>query len=710
MSLHRLFRLFVRFRFVASIAAIPLIIGPGLTGAHSTAAAARTNVVAAAPAGAAAPAPEPGVCKGCVPPLQYNNGPVMGATSPVTITPIYWAPNGFSFPAGYVDFVNRYISDIAAASGAADNTYAILTEYYQSLNGAQTNVKYQLAAGVPIMDTTPYPAPRPSCSIKAPYKTCTNKTQIEAELASVLAANNLPADLNHLYVLLFPPGTQTKFGKDRSNSAFCGIHQAADTPNGPIIYADEPYITTGCFSGQSPNNNVGADTQVDTLSHEIAEAITDPGAAGSTTWIDSTGNEIGDICSYNYGPSLGSTDPNNPDSTQYNQVINGNQYYTQTMFSNASYSANVGQGKGCLRFAYSPGSLRPRALPGADTTDMPVSATVDATETRLAADGLSTSSVTIQVLDGNDEPVSGDHVHFDVKTADDTYVTDDTDGACGTLSPSDGRTNANGEVTVTYTASKDNVACLILGIDAESGSSDGAVIYQGTAQNLEPSITDASVPDSLIPGGQADTFTVTATNPTSSDIRDARFDVFLTGDNNGPGGLGVTASQVHLSYADITTGGAFVAIPLLGETIRDGEIAAYVEPDKANDIPAGGTITITFKISLDASAPTSAVAGSPLRIETDLDQFDPADTSQYNLDYVGPANVSVGSQSSATATPTVTLTATPTATATPTKTVPPPPPAPGTKKCPKHAIVKKGKCACKKGYTAKHGKCVKKKP
>lgn len=65
--------------------------------------------------------------------------------------------------------------------------------------------------------------------------------------------------------------------------------------------------------------------------------------------------------------------------------------------------------------------------------------------------------------------------------------------------------------------------------------------------------------------------------------------------------------------------------------------------------------------------------------------------------------------------PATTATATavpPTATPVPTSTLIPttaPAPVKTTRKCPKHATAKRGKCACKKGYVSRKGKCVKKK-
>ena len=60
----------------------------------------------------------------------------MGTSNPsgtITVTPIYWAPGGNgsfdTFDSTYRTLVNRYITDIAAASGTR-NTY---TGYFPSI-------------------------------------------------------------------------------------------------------------------------------------------------------------------------------------------------------------------------------------------------------------------------------------------------------------------------------------------------------------------------------------------------------------------------------------------------------------------------------------------------------------------------------------------------------------------------------------------------
>src|SRR5713226_360339 len=97
-------------------------------------------------------------------------------------------------------------------------------------------------------------------------------------LKAFVAANRLPADLAHLYPVFLPKEAQVGIEPDgeKSGSTFCAFHSATKTASGsPLIFAVEPYGNV-CPNGQAPNGDAAADTQVDTLSHEIIEAITDP--------------------------------------------------------------------------------------------------------------------------------------------------------------------------------------------------------------------------------------------------------------------------------------------------------------------------------------------------------------------------------------------------------------------------------------------------
>jgi hypothetical protein len=88
------------------------------------------------------------------------------------------------------------------------------------------------------------------------------------------------------------------------------------------------YSLTACGSGQYPINDPAADSTVNVTSHEANETITD---ALGNAWYDRIGYETGDKCAWNFGGALGSNG-----SGQYNQVINGHDYYMQGEWSNHS--------------------------------------------------------------------------------------------------------------------------------------------------------------------------------------------------------------------------------------------------------------------------------------------------------------------------------------------------------------------------------------
>jgi MYXO-CTERM domain-containing protein len=132
-----------------------------------------------------------------------------------------------------------------------------------------------------------------------------SNSQIATEIERQIAAGHLPAPVrdaaghpNTIYMVFFPPGTTINDGTGNSCSAFCAYHGAGGQ-NSDIIYAVIPDMgpTSKCNMGCSDactTDVVGV--SVGSVSHELAEAITDP----VNGWFNPTspnGSEIGDICS-----------------------------------------------------------------------------------------------------------------------------------------------------------------------------------------------------------------------------------------------------------------------------------------------------------------------------------------------------------------------------------------------------------------------------
>src|SRR5581483_6014284 len=89
------------------------------------------------------------------PPLVYHAaGTVTGTSSAVTVTPVFWAPPGFSFPSTYKSLFAGYLADVAHDSGTSTNVFSNLVQY---TNGDGAHIVYDIAAGTAIDDTTAYP-------------------------------------------------------------------------------------------------------------------------------------------------------------------------------------------------------------------------------------------------------------------------------------------------------------------------------------------------------------------------------------------------------------------------------------------------------------------------------------------------------------------------------------------------------------------------
>jgi hypothetical protein len=302
------------------------------------------------------------------PPLIWHGGAMMGtaSTGPLVITPIFWSPPGHPMAASYKSLITQYFSDVASASGHNSNVYSISTEY----SGTDGQIVYQIRLGTPINDTDALPAsgcklmPQDKKGIYADgsgYNACIDDAQVIAETNSVVAANNLPRNLSHIYVLYLPKAVESCFFAGATSTAknactinyepsaaYCAYHSQfgsnTEYANMPYpIYLSAAGFTCGTdvnFPGviESPNGNPDADTEISPSSHEVNESWTDPDT--STGWYDSSGFENGDECAYIFGATSG------PSGAFYNQTINGHHYLTQEEFSNNSFFASGG---GCLQ-------------------------------------------------------------------------------------------------------------------------------------------------------------------------------------------------------------------------------------------------------------------------------------------------------------------------------------------------------------------------
>ena len=272
--------------------------------------------------------------------LTYHNGPVMHTN---TTYAIYWSPPG-AISATYQSLINRFFTDVAAASEAPDNVYATDTQYYDTTG----QIAYSSQFGGAYVDTTAIPN-NPNCvnqyqSLGLPISGCVLDSDIEAAVSRAIAANGWPAGGGAQFFVFTPKNVGSCWstsGNICSYNYYCAYHSDFSRSGQTVLYANQPYTDTSdvlgyqaCDEGQHPNGDF-ADGTINVTSHEHNEAITDP---LGNAWYDASGDENGDKCAWTFGTVQG------PSGAQYNQTINGHTYFLQQEWSNASSSCALGFG------------------------------------------------------------------------------------------------------------------------------------------------------------------------------------------------------------------------------------------------------------------------------------------------------------------------------------------------------------------------------
>jgi hypothetical protein len=314
-----------------------------------------------------AKAPGPGKSTSGV--LQYHRGPVLASETSYLI---YWAPGGFStgsgtppsysIPQTSATLLNQYMTDVAAASAARSttNVYSVLaqynTPYSQTFSGAQA-----------VLDTDPYPTNQSGCSLAPGLTACVTDASIQSEVAN-FARNNKIATWpstgpKPIFFVITPVDVNVCLsGGQCEDNSFCAYHDFFSSNGSDVLYSSVPFAvfadgnTKGCQTDQysiyeSPAafNGDEAYNIADDLSHELSETITDPLI---NAWYSKNGLEVGDLCEayaatantsqglspLAYSPAFG----NAGQGILYDQVINGDQYYNQTEFSNKANKCQAG--------------------------------------------------------------------------------------------------------------------------------------------------------------------------------------------------------------------------------------------------------------------------------------------------------------------------------------------------------------------------------
>lgn len=300
----------------------------GIGGRLTTIAALALLIMAVTASTGAAASPAGTRILGVVPHTGRAAAPLHNLMSEAAATPAT-----LSFDPSYETLINRYFTDVAAASSvhAADNVYSVATQYNDSIG----SIQYHSTFGGAYVDHTPLPSSGCNDGVDA-Y--CLTDQQLQQEIQAVLNAKGWQGDgeqtLNRIFFLMTPQGVGScEFAGSASDenpcssNFFCAYHSAfTDDAVQTVVYANEPYLGAagGCTApDQGFPNDVDADTTINTISHEHNEAITDP--LGNAWYSDDPDqDEMADLCAYGFGSQSGG----------FNQIINGHHYELQQEWSN----------------------------------------------------------------------------------------------------------------------------------------------------------------------------------------------------------------------------------------------------------------------------------------------------------------------------------------------------------------------------------------
>lgn len=259
--------------------------------------------------------------------LYHGHGPVMQAS--VTTYAIFWVPaklqngNNTSMSAHYQTVQLNMLNDYAG-HGIGNNN----TQYYQiTSTGARQYIQNKGGLGAFYVDTAAYPAS--GCSDTVTPGNCITDAQIQTEIKKVMGIKGWTGGLSKMFLLFTSNGEGSCFDSTSSSCAYsnyCAYHGFISGAT-PIVYGNEPFGSLAyCQTSgtPTPNGDAAADTAATAASHELTEAITDPEL---NAWFTAAGNEIGDLCAYQYGGNLW-------DSSRANQMWNGDFYELQMEFDN----------------------------------------------------------------------------------------------------------------------------------------------------------------------------------------------------------------------------------------------------------------------------------------------------------------------------------------------------------------------------------------
>ncbi|HEY0529409.1 MAG TPA: hypothetical protein VGD02_11310 [Gemmatimonadaceae bacterium] len=226
--------------------------------------------------------------------IVYHGGPILYTTN---VAAVYWASSPIFTGGPAVPSSNT-----AGNSGDA----SLVGDFLRGLGGSQyfnINTTYYDATNAHVQNVVTYTQYWANGTNVPASGASVSDSQMLSMLQSGFADGSLKYDRNTLYAI-FTAGKVNLGGG--FGTQYCAYHGSGTiTVNGAavtVLYAAMPYdyaYSSSCTSGyKSPNADLGANYEVNTLAHEIEETTTDQ---LGNAWFDRRGYENADKCAWTWG-------------------------------------------------------------------------------------------------------------------------------------------------------------------------------------------------------------------------------------------------------------------------------------------------------------------------------------------------------------------------------------------------------------------------
>ena len=226
--------------------------------------------------------------------IMYHGGPILYTTN---VAAIYWASSPIFTNGPTVGTSNN-----AGNSGDA----SLVGDFLRGLGGSpyfNINTTYTDGSGGRVQNVVNYTQFWANGSNVPTDGASVSDSQMLSMLQTGFANGTLTYDRNTLYAI-FTSGKVNLGGG--FGTRYCAYHGSGTiTVNGAavtVLYAAMPYnyaYPGSCTSGlKSPNADLGANYEVNTLAHEIEETTTDQ---LGNAWFDRRGYENADKCAWTWG-------------------------------------------------------------------------------------------------------------------------------------------------------------------------------------------------------------------------------------------------------------------------------------------------------------------------------------------------------------------------------------------------------------------------